>query len=738
MDAEMVDAVEGSNMDAPEPNPNSQATIDPSVLVKQQPMDLALRDAVSSTAVNGTISRAENGRRSAPAVADATTRQHQASSKDSAVRPQALSTALLPSGVCYDARMRFHSTLVDDDDHPEDPRRISVIYKTLVKAGLIDETLSFGRDSRDFLRRVEAREATADEICLVHNPGHYRLIRQTRNETVENLRVLSDSGDSVYYNNSTYMCARLAVGGAIECCKAVVAGTVKNAIAVIRPPGHHAVPTEAQGFCIFNNVSVAARVCQAAFRDKCRKILIFDWDVHHGNGTQDAFYEDPNVLYISIHVHQGGRFYPGGESGNHKHCGAGYGVGKNVNVPWTDQGMGDADYMYAFRNVVLPIAAEFDPDLVLGLFFQIVPPVEPATERNAVSAGFDAAEGDEIGACFVTPACYAHMTHALMALAGGKVVVCLEGGYNLQSISNCALAVTKTLMGEAPERLKLTAPSKLAIEDVHQVMRRQSPYWFCLSAYGPTRDFSSVGGKRMHDIIRVYQTRVLRDELGMITLAVLRNSLTTSFADQVIATPDLIGVPQPETLKLEAHQTWLTDPIKDYIHWADKEGFGVVDVNVPKLLSDADTIASVIEDGEPAAVNAMKELAVYLWDNYLQLADATKIFFLGAGNAHQGIVHLLNLRNCSPRLYGIVNVLSDIPLRSVRRDADPDFATWYFKNSLVYVNGEHDTWAPDRKGPKRRFGRVIKSDENGLHRMLFYHKQEITSWISRRSQHQRA
>ena len=90
--------------------------------------------------------------------------------------------------------------------------------------------------------------------------------------------------------------------------------------------------------------------------------------------------------------------------------------------------MGDADYMYAFRNVVLPIAAEFDPDLVLGTFFQIVPPVEPATERNAVSAGFDAAEGDEIGACFVTPACYAHMTHALMTLAGGKVVVCLEVG----------------------------------------------------------------------------------------------------------------------------------------------------------------------------------------------------------------------------------------------------------------------------------------------------------------------
>lgn len=136
---------------------------------------------------------------------------------------------------------------------------------------------------------------------------------------------------------------------------------------------------------------------------------------------------------------------------------------------------------------------------------------------NAVSAGFDAAEGDEIGGCFVTPACYAHMTHALMALAGGKVVVCLEvsqltasyygreslsvcqGGYNLEAISECAVAVTKTLMGEPPDRLKLTAPSKLAIEDVHKVMRRQAPYWFCLSAYGPNRgaSCSSVLGRHI-------------------------------------------------------------------------------------------------------------------------------------------------------------------------------------------------------------------------------------------------
>ena len=142
------------------------------------------------------------------------------------------------------------------------------------------------------------------------------------------LQALTVDGDSVYYNSTTFFCSRLSVGGAIETCKSVTSGHVKNAIALIRPPGHHAVPHEAQGFCIFNNVCVAARACQESFPNTCRKILIFDWDVHHGNGTQDAFYDDPDILYMSIHVHENGTFYPAGDKGDHKHCGEGGGLGK--------------------------------------------------------------------------------------------------------------------------------------------------------------------------------------------------------------------------------------------------------------------------------------------------------------------------------------------------------------------------------------------------------------------------
>lgn len=200
----------------------------------------------------------------------------------------------------------------------------------------------------------------------------------------------------------------LSAGGAIETCRAVASRQLKNAIAVIRPPGHHAEQNRPMGFCMFDNVAIAAKVCQIDYKQTCRKILIVDWDVHHGNGIQQAFYSDPNVLYISLHVHEDGRFYPAGPYGDHLHCGTGAGEGKNINVPWPTKGMGDADYMFAFQHVVMPVAYDFDPDLVI------------------IAAGFDAAAGDQLGGCFVTPTCYAHMTHMLMSLAEGKLVVCLE------------------------------------------------------------------------------------------------------------------------------------------------------------------------------------------------------------------------------------------------------------------------------------------------------------------------
>jgi histone deacetylase 6 len=249
--------------------------------------------------------------------------------------------------------------------------------------------------------------------------------------------------------------------------------------------------------------------------------MILDWDVHHGNGVQHAFYNDPNVLYISLHVYKGGEFYPGLPDGNLDYCGDGPGLGKNVNIPWSEHGMGDAEYLYAFQEVVIPIATEFDPDLVI------------------ISAGFDAAEGDLLGGCHVTPACYAHMTHMLMRLAKGKITVCLEGGYNLRSIARSALAVTRTLMLQPPDRLAddLGAPKESAIRTVEQVKRAHTPYWKCLFPKQPDKnDPTHAATARLHDIIREWQSKKLAESHLMVPLTITKTALTQTFQHNVIAT----------------------------------------------------------------------------------------------------------------------------------------------------------------------------------------------------------
>ncbi|KAL8922771.1 MAG: hypothetical protein Q9172_003448 [Xanthocarpia lactea] len=416
---------------------------------------------------------------------------------------------LLPTGLCYDIRMRYHSELDPPkqrlDFHPEDPRRIYHIYRELCQAGLYKDP-QFDVPTIDRpLERIQARNATAPEICLVHTADHYNFVASTAAMTNESLIHLERMYDSIYFNPLTFSSALLSAGGAIETCKAVVGGRVKNAIAVIRPPGHHAECNRPMGFCLFDNVSIAAKVCQADYPEACRKVLILDWDVHHGNGIQQAFEQDSNVLYISIHVHEDGNFYPPGPYGDHMHCGAAAGLGKNINIPWHTKGMGDADYLYAFQQVVMPVAYDFNPDLVI------------------IAAGFDAAVGDQLGGCFVTPTCYAHMAHMLMSLAKGKLV----GGYNLASISKSALAVTRTLLGEPPDRIEETRPTKSGAATVDMVRVYQRRFWPCLASETKTST---------KDALRAYQKQHLCAEFDMVELSVFRERISKSFEHQVLAT----------------------------------------------------------------------------------------------------------------------------------------------------------------------------------------------------------
>jgi len=249
--------------------------------------------------------------------------------------------------------------------------------------------------------------------------------------TEEERRISEADYNSIYFCPDTENSARLAAGTLLQCIDALMLPLddprrITNGFGLIRPPGHHSRRSEPEGFCIFNNVAIAAKYAIKNFGLK--RVLVLDWDVHHGDGIQEAFYENENVLYISLHRHDYGSFFPTGDEKSATFVGNGSGRGFNVNIPWSGRAVGDAEYMAAFAKIVMPIAYEFSPELVL------------------VSAGFDAAAGDPLGGYKVSANCFALMTYQLSALAGGRIMLALEGGYNLTSIADCANACVEVLL----------------------------------------------------------------------------------------------------------------------------------------------------------------------------------------------------------------------------------------------------------------------------------------------------
>lgn len=327
--------------------------------------------------------------------------------------------ATLRTGLVFDEAMSSHRC--EGSKHMECPQRLIVIRSALEGARLVSRCL-----------RVPCREATKEEICAVHSLQHV--------DDVDKIVGLETQGEidaecnerynSVYMNSSSRRCASLAAGSAVALVKEVVSGAVENGIACVRPPGHHAEADQCCGFCVFNNVAIAA----AAARQQMgvQRVLIVDWDVHHGNGTQKAFYEDGNVLYFSIHRYDDAAFFPCSKEAGPDHCGRGAGHGANVNVGWnvplsdSSGGMGDAEYLAAFRSVLLPLAREFAPELIL------------------VSAGYDAAKGERYG-CSVTPPTFGLMTRLLRGVCP-SVVLILEGGYSLPVLGRCVAACTAELL----------------------------------------------------------------------------------------------------------------------------------------------------------------------------------------------------------------------------------------------------------------------------------------------------
>jgi acetoin utilization deacetylase AcuC-like enzyme len=309
------------------------------------------------------------------------------------------------TGLLYDGIFLRHQT---GTGHPEKPQRLTAIIQRLKENGLLSQ-----------LTALAPAPASPEWLTTIHTPQYVERVRTS----CKNGAPYLDSGDTPVSSES-YEVAVAAVGGVLSAIDAVMAGKVGNAFCAIRPPGHHAQKDRAMGFCLFNNVAIAARYVQK--RHNCHKVLIVDWDVHHGNGTQAAFYDDPTVLYFSVHRSP---FYP--RTGFEAERGTGDGLGLTVNIP-LPAGSGDNDYYRVLKEKLMPAAFAFHPDFVL------------------ISAGFDAHRDDPLGGMGLTAHGYGELTRMVKEIAekccNGRLVSVLEGGYGLEGLAESVESHLRGLM----------------------------------------------------------------------------------------------------------------------------------------------------------------------------------------------------------------------------------------------------------------------------------------------------
>jgi acetoin utilization deacetylase AcuC-like enzyme len=336
----------------------------------------------------------------------------------------------MKTAIVTDPRYRQHDT---GSGHPERPERLL----------MVESVLSDWHGAP--LERVDARLAGEDEIRAVHSEDLYARIRDT--QRVARARIDADTTTCA----RSFEVALLAAGGLIELVDAVATRAYANGFAFVRPPGHHATAAQAMGFCLFNNVAVAAK--HLKLRHGIERVAIVDWDLHHGNGTEAIFYEDPSVLYVSLHQFPQ---YPG--TGTVTDIGRGAGLGYNVNVPLS-AGVGDEGYLLAFEEIVTPVLRQFAPQFIL------------------ISAGFDCHWRDPLGSMQVTEKGFLGMTRSLLTvadeIADGRIAAVLEGGYDLDAIRGS----TETVLSELTHGARQQASSASHTRAFDRLREVLAPHW---------------------------------------------------------------------------------------------------------------------------------------------------------------------------------------------------------------------------------------------------------------------
>ncbi len=321
--------------------------------------------------------------------------------------------------------------------HPERPERAEVMIQ-------MAESLT-----RDHLQIHAPREATLEEIALCHRAEYIQAVERSSHFD------RFDFDPDTHSSRDTYRTALLAAGGVLTAVETVLDGAAENAFAIVRPPGHHALPGRAMGFCFFNNIAIAA---ESLIRNHgLKRVMILDWDLHHGNGTQEIFYDSAEVLYASTHQYP---HYPG--TGSMQEVGAGEGLGYTVNAPMPAE-FGDGEYLRVFDELIVPIGRAFKPQFML------------------VSAGFDCHWRDPMGDMQVTEEGFTQMMRRIKRLAAecceGKIVAALEGGYNLEAIASSGKAVLDE-MGREPDEAALNpAGGERVIPIIERARKGVGQYW---------------------------------------------------------------------------------------------------------------------------------------------------------------------------------------------------------------------------------------------------------------------